>query len=70
MTFTISIFWDARLWESMSLSFKSAGYRMHTFFVEDYKPHMVKDVDHMISVELSNPNLKINKLTLEMVVNA
>jgi hypothetical protein len=54
----------------MSLSFKSAGYRMHTFFVEDYKPHMVKDVDHMISVELSNPNLKINKLTLEMVVNA
>jgi len=25
------------------------------FFAEDYKPHMVKDVDHMISVELLNP---------------
>jgi hypothetical protein len=31
MTFTRSIFWDARLWESMSLSFKSVGCRMHTF---------------------------------------
>jgi hypothetical protein len=25
------------------------------FFVEDYKPHMVKDVDCMISAELLNP---------------
>jgi hypothetical protein len=28
------------------------------FFAEDYKPHMVKDVDRMISVEL--PNLETN----------
>jgi len=26
-----------------------------TFFVEDYKPHMVEDVDCMINAELSNP---------------
>jgi hypothetical protein len=25
------------------------------FFAEYYKPHTVEDVDHMISVELSNP---------------
>jgi hypothetical protein len=25
------------------------------FFAEDYKPHMVKDVYHMISAQLSNP---------------
>jgi hypothetical protein len=30
------------------------------FFAEDYKPHTVKDVDHMISVEL--PNLETNML--------
>jgi hypothetical protein len=26
------------------------------FFAEDYKPHMVKDVDCMINAKLSNPN--------------
>jgi hypothetical protein len=31
MTFTKSIFSDARLRESMSLNFKSMGYRMHIF---------------------------------------
>jgi hypothetical protein len=25
------------------------------FFTKDFKPHMVKDVDRMISVEFSNP---------------
>ncbi len=30
------------------------------FFVEDYKPHMVEDVDRMISAKLLNP--KINRL--------
>jgi len=30
------------------------------FFAEDYKPHMVKDVDCMISAEL--PNLETNRL--------
>jgi hypothetical protein len=35
------------------------------FFAEDYKPHTVKDVDRMISAELSNP--KTNMLAHEMV---
>ncbi len=35
------------------------------FFVKNYKPHTIEDVDHMISVELSN--LKTNKLAHEMV---
>jgi len=35
------------------------------FFTEDYKPHMVEDVDRMISVKL--PNLETNKLAHEMV---
>jgi hypothetical protein len=35
------------------------------FFAEDYKPHMVKDVDRMISVELPNP--ETNKLAHKMV---
>jgi hypothetical protein len=35
------------------------------FFAKDYKPHMVKDVDCMISVEL--PNLETNKLAHETV---
>jgi hypothetical protein len=35
------------------------------FFAEDYKPHMIEDVDRMISAEL--PNLKTNKLAHEMV---
>jgi hypothetical protein len=35
------------------------------FFVEDYKPHMVEDVDCMISVEL--PNLETNMLAHETV---
>ncbi len=35
------------------------------FFVENYKPHIIEDVDHMISAELSN--LKTNKLAHEMV---
>jgi len=35
------------------------------FFTEDYKPHMVEDVDHMISVELLNS--KTNKLAYETV---
>jgi len=30
------------------------------FFVEDYKPHTIEDVDRMISAELSNP--KTNRL--------
>jgi hypothetical protein len=37
------------------------------FFVEDCKPHMVKDVDRMINAELPNP--KTNKLTHEMVAS-
>jgi hypothetical protein len=35
------------------------------FFAEDCKPHMVKDVDHVISVELPNP--ETNKLAHETV---
>jgi hypothetical protein len=35
------------------------------FFIEDYKPHTVEDVDYMISAEL--PNSKTNKLAHEMV---
>jgi hypothetical protein len=35
------------------------------FFTKDYKPHMVKDVDQMISAEL--PNSETNKLAHEMV---
>jgi hypothetical protein len=35
------------------------------FFVEDYKPHTVKDVGCMISVELSS--LETNRLTHKMV---
>jgi hypothetical protein len=36
------------------------------FFAEDSKPHMVDDVDRMISAELSNP--MTNKLAHETVV--
>jgi hypothetical protein len=35
------------------------------FFAEDYKPHMVEDVDHMISAEFPNP--ETNKLAHETV---
>ncbi len=35
------------------------------FFVEDYKPHTVEDVNHMINVELPNP--EINMLAHETV---
>jgi len=35
------------------------------FFVENYKPHTVKDVDRMISAELPNP--EINKLAHETI---
>jgi hypothetical protein len=35
------------------------------FFAEDYKPHMVEDVDRMINVELPNP--ETNKLAHETV---
>ncbi len=35
------------------------------FFVEVYKPHMVKDIDCMISVELLNP--ETNRLAHETV---
>jgi hypothetical protein len=35
------------------------------FFIEDYKPHTVEDIDHMISAKL--PNSKTNKLAHEMV---
>jgi hypothetical protein len=35
------------------------------FFAEDYKPHTVEDVNHMISAEL--PNLETNKLAHETV---
>jgi hypothetical protein len=35
------------------------------FFVENYMPHMVEDVDRMINAELPNP--KINKLAHEMI---
>ncbi len=36
------------------------------FFTKDCKPHTVEDIDHMISVELSNS--KINKLAHETIV--
>ncbi len=36
------------------------------FFTEDYKPHMVKDVDHMISAKLLNP--ETNRLAHKTVV--
>jgi len=36
------------------------------FFIEDYKPHTVEDIDHMISVELLNS--ETNKLAHETVV--
>jgi len=35
------------------------------FSVEDYKPHMVEDVDRMINAEL--PNLETNRLAHETV---
>ncbi len=35
------------------------------FFVEDCKPHMVKNVDRMISAELPNP--KTNRLAHKMI---
>jgi hypothetical protein len=35
------------------------------FFTKDCKPHMVEDIDHMISAEL--PNSKTNKLAHEAV---
>jgi hypothetical protein len=35
------------------------------FFAEDYKPHTVEDVDHMISAEL--PNSETNKLAHKTV---
>jgi len=35
------------------------------FFIEDYKPHTVKDVDRMISAKL--PNLETNKLAHETI---
>jgi len=35
------------------------------FFTEDYKPHTVKDVDHMINAELSNQ--ETNKLAHKTV---
>jgi hypothetical protein len=35
------------------------------FFAEDFKSHMVEDVDHMISAELPNP--KTNRLAHETV---
>jgi hypothetical protein len=35
------------------------------FFAKDYKPHMVEDVNHMISVELPNP--ETNKLAHKTV---
>jgi hypothetical protein len=35
------------------------------FFTEDYKPHTIEDVDHMISAEL--PNLETNKLAHETI---
>jgi len=35
------------------------------FFAKDCKPHMVEDVDHMISAEL--PNLETNRLANETV---
>ncbi len=35
------------------------------FFAEDYKPHMVEDVNHMINVELPNP--ETNRLAHETV---
>jgi hypothetical protein len=37
------------------------------FFAKDYKPHMVENVHRMISVELPNPNPKINRLAHETV---
>jgi hypothetical protein len=37
------------------------------FFVENYKPHMVKDVDHMISAKLPNPNPEVNMLAHETI---
>jgi hypothetical protein len=52
----------------MSLSFKSVGCRMHTFFfVKDCKPHTIEDVDHMISAKLLNPNPETNRLAHETV---
>ncbi len=35
------------------------------FFAENFKPHIVEDVDHMISAEFLNP--KINRLAHETV---
>jgi hypothetical protein len=35
------------------------------FFIEDYKPHTVEDVDRMISAELLN--LELNKLAHETI---
>jgi hypothetical protein len=37
------------------------------FFAKNCKPHIVKDVDHMINVELLNPNPETNRLPHKMV---
>ncbi len=38
------------------------------FFVKNYKPHMVKDVDRMISAEFLNP--ETNRLPTRQLLNA
>jgi hypothetical protein len=49
------------------VEFQKRGLHAHIliFFTKDYKPHMVEDVDHMISAEL--PNSETNKLAHETV---
>ncbi len=67
MTFTRSIFWDTRLRESMSLSFKNMGYHMHTFSSSLPKTtnHTIEDVDRMINAKVPNP--ETNRLAHETV---
>ncbi len=50
------------------IEFQKRGLRhahIFIFFDEDYKPHMVEDVDRMISAEF--PNLETNKLAHKTV---
>jgi hypothetical protein len=50
------------------IEFKKRGLphaHIFIFFAEDYKPHMIEDVDCMISAKLPNP--KTNRLAHEMV---
>jgi hypothetical protein len=49
------------------IEFQKRGWHAHIiiFFVKDYKPHMVEDVNCMITAKLPNP--KTNRLAHETI---